>query len=235
MPAFLPQVAAVVGLAAVQLLAGRLRGRSRLWLSAGAGVSVAFVFLHLLPELDHVTEDVEDALGHLVPLGDRPVLVLALAGLVTFYGLERLGRVSQRPHGGGVAERRVALVSIGAFALYYALIGYLVGIEPDLTSLGLFAAAMGVHFLAVDYGLRVHHADTYDRVGRWVLAAAVVSGWGVARLATLPDPAVAVMLSVLAGAVILISLKEELPPNREGRFTAFAGGAALYALLLAAL
>lgn len=235
MPAFLPQVAAVVALAAIQLLAGRLRDRSRLWLSAGAGVSVAFVFLHLLPELDEVTDEVEESIGHLIPLGDRPVLVLALAGLVAFYGLERLGRVSQRPHAGRVAEQRVALVILGAFALYYALIGYLVGIERELASVALFALAMGVHFLAVDYGLRVHHADTYDRVGRWVLAAAVVCGWAVARTATLPDAAVAVMLSVLAGAVILISLKEELPPNREGRFSAFAGGAALYALLLAAL
>lgn len=227
------QLLAVLGLAAVQILSMRLRNASRFWLSAAAGVSVAFVFLHLLPELDDAGEEVEQALGHLIPLTDRPVLVLALVGVIAFYGLERLGRVSRGRS--RAADRRVALVVVGAFVLYYALIGYLIGIEREVPELAVFALAMGVHFLAVDYGLRAHHAHTYDHVGRWALAAAVVAGWGVAALAALPDAAVAVMLSVLAGAVILISLKEELPENREGRFLAFAGGAAVYALLLAAV
>jgi hypothetical protein len=233
---FLLQLAAILVLAAVQVLAGQVRDGSRFWLSAAAGISVAFVFLHLLPEMAAATDEVEQTLGEWVPLGDHPVFLLALAGIIAFYGLERAGRVVSRTSAGGrAAERRVALVVVGAFALYYALIGYLVGIEREAADVVVFAAAMGVHFLAVDYGLRVHHERTYDHVGRWALAAAVVTGWALSRLATLPEAAVAVMLSVLAGAVILISLKEELPESREGRFVAFAAGAAGYALLLAAV
>lgn len=48
--------------------------------------------------------------------------------------------------------------------------------------------------------------------------------------------ALAALFAFLAGGVILNVLKEELPEERESRFSAFAGGALLYAaLLLAAL
>ena len=79
----------------------------------------------------------------------------------------------------------------------------------------LFAFALGVHFVVNDHGLREHHKDSYDRVGRWVLAAAVV-----------------VLFAFLAEGVVLNVLKEELPEERESRFWAFALGATLYAAIL---
>jgi hypothetical protein len=101
----LVQLAAVVALAAAHLLAGRLKDASSFWLSFGAGVSVAFVFLHLLPELDEAADDVEESIGHLVVVSDHPVF--ALAGVLAFYGLERLGRVSRgRGDGAGSSASR---------------------------------------------------------------------------------------------------------------------------------
>ncbi len=95
-PTALALVAAAV-LAAVHLLGDRLGGldvvpRSAV-LSAGSGVSVAYVFVHLLPEVARV----EDELGELVTAGPLRYLehhawLLALAGLVVFYGLELVAR-----------------------------------------------------------------------------------------------------------------------------------------------
>ncbi len=44
--------------------------------------------------------------------------------------------------------------------------------EPGFGSLILFASVMGVHFVVNDFGLREDHEASYDRVGRWALAAA---------------------------------------------------------------
>ena len=91
---------------------------------------------------------------------------------------------------------------------------------------------MGVHFVVNDYGLRRDHKGAYDRVGRWVLAAAVLAGWLVGLFFEVSEAALAVLFAFLAGGVIMNVLKEELPEERESRFWAFALGAALYSVVL---
>jgi len=59
--------------------------------------------------------------------------------------------------------------------------------------------------------LREHHKDAYTRLGRWLLAGAVVAGWLLSQLAELPESALVAVLAFLAGGVVLNVLKEELP------------------------
>jgi hypothetical protein len=228
-------LAAALALAAVQVLPRfipTLEGtRRQEALSAAAGLSAAFVFLELLPQVreraDAVTGRTEGLLGF-VP---DEAFFLALVGLLVFYGLETLARRSRRT-GHGVTDDPAGLAQISAFAGYYALIGSLLWTQEgrDLVS---FSIAVGIHFLVVDYGLRAHHPVAYRRVGRWLLAAAVLVGCAVGGLAGVPEGIVGIALAFLAGAIMLITLKEELPKEAEGRFGAFAGGAAAYTVLLA--
>ena len=64
------------------------------WLSAAGGVSVAYVFVHLLPELaehqDVIAERARDA-GLLGAIESHAYLI-ALFGLGLFYGVERFAR-----------------------------------------------------------------------------------------------------------------------------------------------
>lgn len=209
-------LAAAVGLALVHLLAGRLRfldvlPRSR-WLSFAGGVSVAYVFVHLLPELSETHHRAGDA-----------TFLLALAGLALFYGVEQ--------HSAGSQPRAFEL-SMVSFAVYNALIGYLlVRGEHELL---LFTIALGVHFVVNDFGLREHHQEAYHRVGRWLLAGAVLAGWGLAQVAELSETAVGFVIAFLGGGVILNVLKEELPGERRARFVPFLLGATAYAALLEA-
>jgi zinc transporter ZupT len=82
--------------------------------------------------------------------------------------------------------------------------------------------------------LRQHHRKAYRRVGRWLLAVAVLLGWAVGGIELLPVAVEGLLLAVLAGALLLVALKEELPA--QGRHLGwFAGGVLVCALLLAAL
>lgn len=228
-----------VGLALVHLLSGRLRllsasPRSR-WLSAAGGVSVAYVFVHLLPDLAEEQETIREAAGETFSFLEYHVYLVAMVGLVAFYGLERAAKLSRRRgRTTGDAGPGVFWLHVGSFGLYNALIGYLLlhREEPGLGSLVLFALAMGVHFVVNDFGLREDHRAAYDRVGRWALAAAVLAGWAVGLLSEISEAALAVLFAFLAGGVVMNVLKEELPEERESRFWAFALGAALYAAVL---
>jgi hypothetical protein len=91
---------------------------------------------------------------------------------------------------------------------------------------------MALHFLIVDHALREEHGRAYDRTGRWVLAASVLMGWAVGTTTALSEVVFARLFAVLAGGVVITSLKAELPGEREGRFWPFCLGAVAYAVLL---
>lgn len=229
-------------LAAVHLFGQRLRAldvapRSSL-LSAAGGASVSYVFVHLLPELEHARRTVERGGSLLTAFTEHHVYLVALTGFIVFYGLERFaclhGHGDRSDTGGGETGQGVFWVHVGSFAGYNGLVGYLLvhREEAGIANLLFFAVAMGLHLLVNDHGLREHHRDIYRRVGRWVLAAAMVGGAIVGAAVDLRPVALWTLFAFLAGAVILNSIKEELPEERESRFRAFAGGAAMYAALL---
>lgn len=226
--------------AALHILGGRLHfldrvPRSRL-LSAAGGVSVAYVFVHLLPELAGAQEAIAETVHAYVPDFEAHAYLVALLGLVVFYGLERQAVRSrvrrQQRHGVDETETRVAWVAFGSYAVYNGLIGYLLTERGDPVALILFASALGVHFLVVDYGLRDHHGGAYRRWGRWVVGAVALLGWLLGATVDVPPSVVAAVLAFLAGGVAMNAIKEELPEERESRLVPFLAGSGGYAALL---
>jgi zinc transporter ZupT len=208
------------------------------WLSAAGGVAVAYVFLHILPELAEHRGTFAVALGTTDSMAEGLVYSLALAGLIVFYALERAIKTSRRrPDQGSsqnVHKAGTFWLHIGSFAVYNLIIGYLLlhREEPGLWSLPTYGVAMTLHFVTNDFGLRKDHERRYDDVARWVLAAAVIGGWGLGRYAELSELWIAFLFAFLAGGIVLNVLKEELPEEKESRLWPFVGAAVAYAVLL---
>lgn len=98
----LAALAAAVVLAVLHLLAPHIRRLplvpERATGSFAGGLAVAYVFLHLLPELSEGNDSVGEALDNVVtitPLLDLGIFLVALAGFLLFYGLERLAQRSE--------------------------------------------------------------------------------------------------------------------------------------------
>lgn len=232
-------IAAACVLAAVHAFSPRLNfldttPRSR-WLSFGAGVSLAYVFVHILPELAARQAEVFQSETRLWR-AETELFAVALAGLIAFYSLERFARrkAGRRGAEGDDASAGVFWIHIGSFALYNALAGYILTQRESGApgALGGYVFAMALHFLVNDRGLFLHHRQRYIRAGRWALAAAVIGGALLGLAVTVGELAVALLFAFLGGGVVLNVLKEELPEDRESRFGALAAGAVLYAVLL---
>ena len=120
--------------------------------------------------------------------------------------------------------------------MFNLVIGYLLlhREDPSLEGLLTYSVAMAMHFFVSDQSLRVEFRPAYDRAGRWLLAAAPIAGWALGVRVDVAPMVVSVLFAFLAGGIVLIVLKEELPGERESNFAAFAFGTACYALLLLA-
>lgn len=237
-------LACALAFAALHLAVVRMAGlhgtRRSGWLSAAGGIAVAYVFLHMLPDLIEHNEVLGDASGAAAWLADRIVYLVALLGLVVFYVLERGLQASRRrhcaTHGIDRPHDSVFWAHIGAFAVTNLLIGYLLLHRevPGYVSLALFAAALGVHLLASDVGLLLHHKALYRHRARWVLAASVLLGWLLGVAVELPEASISLIFAFLAGSVIMNVIKDELPAERDSRVLPFVLGAALYAAVVLA-
>lgn len=222
---------AVLFVAVVHVSAGSLhRGAAARpwWLAGASGLSVAYVFVHLLPELGEMQARwlEENPARPLVWLQSQ-IYVVALIGVLVSLGFERVTK--------GERARERFWVHLGAFAFYNVLIGgfalRLAGVVPTI----LAAIAFGAHILANDHALTVQYGTLYRRFGRWVLAAAILAGWLIAAVWEPRLIVVAVLLGLLSGSMMLSVLKDELADERVGQFRTFAVGALVYAVLLIAL
>lgn len=243
------QLLLVIGLLLVHLFAGKLRSldgvpRSR-WLSFGGGIAVTYVFLHIFPEIKEAQETISEE-QPIELFAGRHAYFVALVGLILFYGLERVVKSTQKSRGHDQPRQSdsvegetttgmgVFWLHIASFALYNALIGYLLVHREDQEVKGLlsFFVAIALHFLVNDYGLRQDHKDSYHKLGRWVLSGAILAGWLIGLVTEVGEIAVDLLFSLLAGAIILNVLKEELPEERQSRFLPFISGVTFYAILL---
>jgi hypothetical protein len=207
--------------------------RSR-WLSAAGGVSVAYVFVHLLPELAAGQEILKNVRFIQVGFLRHHAYLVALIGLISFYGLERLVRERAEEVRSQAPTSPAFWLHIGSFGIYNFLIGYLLlhREQPGLVSLLWYGFAMGLHFFVTDFGLFHDYRQRYPTIGRWVLTVAVSLGWVIGTLIEVSKPTVTVLTAFLAGGVILNILKEELPEERKSRFSAFVLGALGYTAVL---
>jgi hypothetical protein len=244
--AALPLLAALT-LVAVHWITPRLRWlsnapRSR-WLSFAGGASIAYVFLHLLPEIAHGEEALREEAGRHA-FGGFGIWGVALAALVGFYGIERMVQRNAMRRTARDEEDRpgVFYVHLASFAVYNLVTGYLlvnrVPTAADASAaveLVIFAIAMALHLMVTDFGLIEAFRDGYLRLGRWLLSGAVLAGWAVGAASEIPEVWIAVVVAILGGGVILNVLKEELPRERDSRFGALLVGVLAFAALIWAL
>ena len=205
--------------------------------SFAGGIAVAYVFLHLLPELAEGNERLREVLGEegeRSPLLGLEIFLVALVGFLVFYGLERLAERSKDGERSG--DGRVFALHLGSFFVYNAVIAYTLPLNwrQSIPFAVLFTIAMGLHFVLSDRGLEEHYGERFDRwPPRLALAAALLVGWALAAtVAPTSGAVVSALTAFLAGSILLNVFKEELPSARRSHFGWFTVGLAGYALLL---
>jgi hypothetical protein len=219
----------VLALATLHVLAANLHRNAQVpptWLTAASGMSVAYVFLHLLPELGQEQAEWLHALpDRPLPWLESQVYIATFLGVILALGLDRAVQV----------EKRRFRLRIGAFAIYNVLLGCFALRVKELTALALAVIAFGAHLLLHDRALYLEFGQRFERWGRWILAASLLVGWCLGWVWPPPVILTAGVLGLVAGGIITNVIKEELPRRDEEGFSPWLAGALSYSGLLLAL
>jgi len=208
----------------------------RRFISFSAGVGVAYVFVHLWPQVAHTQEIAEQEIhwleGHTMHYA---LYLVALSGLVTVYILDRLiARAYEKEEltTPNVTESALFWSHMGFFSLYNMMIGYLLTYQNQInTSLLIFFIAFALHFITNDWGLRHHHESVYDKYGRYILSISILIGYIIGQGTDFPEYFIGSVEAFVAGAMTLNVVKHELPSEREGNLEGFLTGVISASLL----
>jgi len=201
--------------------------------SVGAGMSIAYVFMHMMPELHEVRVAFAESVSWPLAHEGMVTYLLALIGFLTFFALRQLHPDRHEAAANNQAGPAFWL-SVAGFGAYTLVMGYLLTDSHGETevSIALYAIALTFHFLAVDRALHHEFGHTYDRIGRPLLALLPIIGWAAGTMYAVPQQIIALLVAFLSGAIIMNATILELQSESEGHFLPMMAGGVIYGLIL---
>jgi len=203
------------------------------WASFGGGAGLAYVFIHLLPELASGGRTISDAVGMQRYLPTEMTESL-------LFGVTLLGVLIPYASGVLLAQKQRSIGWIGPIRLStFALVSYLYAYSlPSLLTTGisyglLFTLAISVHVLLADRTLASDHPLAFRRRFRWIGTAALFLGAiQAAVLHPISDLHLAVATAFVGGGLLISVFREELPDAKHSSLSWFSMGLLTMMVLL---
>lgn len=237
LPAVLVFIAVFLAGEHLHPLRGMIKDR-RTIVSFSAGMSIAYVFVRMMPELHGARELLVESAPDRTALRFEGIGIyfLALVGFLCFYGLDRL-RPTPAAESAAAGEHALANGHVAGLAAYVGLMSYLLVRDAgeSAAATALYTLAFGGHFLALDHSLREGYGEAYRHRGRWWMAASCLLGWLLGVAFVLPEFPLSLLVAFISGGVIMTNTLMELSEGRDGRFLPFVAGSLLYGLVLVPL
>jgi Kef-type K+ transport system membrane component KefB len=202
-------------------------------ISFSAGMSVAYVFIRVMPELQEAQIVFKENSPFSTPLEGKIIHLAALVGFLLFYGFERLSS-DFKLKGDGKNHFFTFNLDVGGFAIYVWVMSYLLlnTLRETHYSILFYGVAITLHFLTIAHALQREHQNHYDNYGRYILSAAVIFGWICGILFPLPLYLIAPFVAMTSGSIIITSMLTELSHENHGRFIPFVCGGLIYGIVL---
>lgn len=223
---------ALLTLVAIHLFANRAQILGWVWkgnfLSFAAGISFAYVFVDLLPQLEKGQSVLKRSFGDILPYLDRHTYVIALLGVLFYYGLHTQPKTN---------SDRNFWMSMGGYSLFNFFVGASLsdGNNPEIQPLLLFTIAMGMHYFIADHSANIENAALYNQKARWLLVLALFLGYIVGYMTRIPDTVVAIAVSFISGGVLLNVLRYEIPKREQVGYYFFLMGSLIFTLIILSL
>lgn len=216
--------------------AKHLPDKGKAFTSFAGGTAVAYVFLHMLPDLVEYNEPIGRFLINddwLTPFAELMIYIISLLGFLIYYGLDLFAE--SKPEANRKQLHRAYILHLFMFALYNFLITYTMSLraQTSISATFLFTGSMALHFVLTDRKFSRLYIHLFNQQGRFILISALLAGW---LCSVIFDPVnvvfAAFMLAFLAGSVLLNVFREELPDANLISYAWFSMGVCSVTLIL---
>jgi len=205
------------------LLSKRTQRDQEALASLGGGISLAYVFLHLLPQLNG-------------PL-HRQLLCIALLGIAIPYTLNAM-RAQRSDDSSWTGQGRLMNFAIINYVYAYSLPTIL---NAHLSAGVLYVTAIGAHILMADRTMAMEHPLIFRRRLRWIGSGSLIAGSLHSAVLqhlighSINNSTIAYASAFVAGGLIMTVFHEELPNPSASRAKWFLLGLATMTGLLLGL
>ncbi len=103
------------------------------WLSFSGGVAVAYVYIHLIPELHKITD----------VAGSSIAFSVTLLGTIIYFGAAKLVKQSKN----NSSSRLAFIIQMATLVPYFFILGYFLDRFITLVALGSYTLAIGIHLI----------------------------------------------------------------------------------------
>jgi len=229
-------------LAAVHIICGKnnwwhffeVRG----WVSFSAGASVAYVFIHVFPDISILQQQISGIPSHHYNgrFFNQPLYLTALAGICLPYLLDTLEltyteqdkKCHDQVHQGIFGIRKLL------YMLYNMMLAYMIvnrHIE-GIISVKIIVLVLSMHFIVLNaYFIEVYN-DLFKTHVRWFAILGLVLGGVLAKTVIVPDYILAYVFSLVGGIITYAALKQELPKTNHRAPFHFLAGVLCFSLLI---
>ena len=209
------------------------------WVSFSAGASVAYVFIHVFPEISILQQQLSgipthEYNGHFF---NQPLYITALAGICLPYLLdtlelsyiERDKKCHTHVHQGIFGIRKFLYI------LYNMMLAYMIVHRHNdgVLTMKIIVMVLSMHFIVINASFKEIYPELFKKYIRWFAILGLVLGGVLARTVKMPDFIVAYLFALIGGIITYTALKQELPKtNHRAPFHFLAGVVSVTLLIL---
>ncbi len=214
------------------------RSERKFLVSVAAGISVAYIFVSLLPELSDAQEFYKSNKNEKAfELQNIIIYLTALIGFLFFFGLENY-IISKRDKDHEKNQTHtnrdtVTGIYLTGFLLNNFLISYLIVFWGNSnTALFFYTIAMSVHLVALDYSAIKEFGEGFKHI-KFAMVFSLIAGWLVGILTKFPEEIEHIATGFIAGSIIINSVKDEFPKEGSNvKYKVFLISSVIYAIIL---
>jgi len=229
-------------LTAVHLLCGKQKWwqffEAHGWVSFSAGASVAYVFIHVFPEISLLQQQHigNPSLQHSNHFFNQPLYLMAMGGICLPYLLDtlELSYTEQKKKCHKQIHKSIYVIRKLLYVLYNMMVAYMIvnRHNESILSMKIIIIVLSLHFIVLNANFKEIYHDLFTNHIRWFAIIGLILGAILGKTIILPGFILAYVFSLIGGVITYIALKQELPKTNHHSPFHFLAGIVCFSLLI---
>lgn len=208
------------------------------WVSFSTGASVAYVFIHVFPEISLLQQQLSGVPSHHYSgqFFNQPLYQTALAGICLPYLLDTLElnyiesdkKYHRHVHQGIFGIRKLL------YLLYNLMLAYMIMHRhtESALSMKIIVIILSMHFIVINANFKEIYPELFKTTIRWFAVLGLIFGGIIGKVMVMPDSIVAYLFALIGGIITYAALKQELPKTHHRAPLHFLAGVVSVTLMI---